>query len=63
MFFPVILILVSIALALGKITWFLGGTKRGGGGLGSFAPTEYKAGDYRKLMSVNSLKEVGGGES
>ena len=57
-----ILILASIALALGKITWFLGGTKRGGG-LGSFAPTEYKVGDYRKLMSVNSLKEVGGGES
>lgn len=49
MFFPVILILASIALALGKITWFLVGTKRGGGGLGSFAPTEYKAGDYRKL--------------
>lgn len=47
MFFPLILVLASIALALGKITWFLGGTKRGG--LGSFAPTEYKAEDYRKL--------------
>ena len=25
------------------------GDEKGGGGLGSFAPTEYKAGDYRKL--------------
>ena len=25
------------------------GDEKGGGGWGSFAPTEYKAGDYRKL--------------
>ena len=28
---------------------FRGNEKGGGGGWGSFPPTEYKAGDYRKL--------------
>ena len=58
-----ILILASIALALGKITWFLGGTKRGGGGWDHSRQQSIKQGTIENRMSVNSLKEVGGGES